>query len=387
MTTRQSYPNVWASGGNAVDPDLDTTDPSFVADKYKTKGWVSQKPPEQWQNFITQISDMKIVERLINGIVEWQAGISYPIGALVKSQDTVWISAVANNTNAVVEGTNWKKTLELDAANYNSLVNALALLLSQHLAASNPHNDTVNTLLDKSYIKTDFENFFVSPTNPQTIVYHQNQKGNSAHGETPAQVGTLPTSGGVFTGDVIQTARALLAANKAVNINPATNQLEFNFAGKRMAVDASGAWFYESETPSLMVTEDGYDVIECKINNSFALPCPVLSMNLETSINDSESVGTWTLTTAKDPEFVLNKGLKVSDNAVSLSGFVFTGACTVVVCGSTDTTKSVVYKDFSGVNSANIAHILTAVGSPATHVKQILVYPKLSANQKTMLVN
>lgn len=387
MTTRQSYPDVWASGGNAVDPDLDTTDPSFVANKYETKGWISQKPPEQWQNFLTQISDLKIVERLIDGIVEWQAGVPYRIGALVKLQDSVWISGVNNNTNAVVEGVNWKKVLgDLTSSNYNSLVDALALIFTQHLNSANPHNDTVNTLVDGSYIKSDVDGFFGGATNPKTIVYHKLQMGQTAHGETPAQVGVLPTLGGVFTGDVIQTARILLASNKAVNINPATNQLEFNFSGKRIAIDDSGAWFYETSIPTLIMTEANYDDMECRINNSFALPFPVIMMNLETSINDAKSIGSWTLTTTKDPEFVVGKGLKVSDNATTLAGFVYNGACTVLVVGATDVANSVVYKDFNSASYATMAQVLTAVVSPATHVKQIVVYPQLSDYQKTLLV-
>ncbi|MEY6830939.1 hypothetical protein [Enterobacter roggenkampii] len=62
---RMSLPAVWAETAvtqyASVDPDLDTTHFLFIADRYKSLGWqAGETEPEQWQNFLQQLTDIKI---------------------------------------------------------------------------------------------------------------------------------------------------------------------------------------------------------------------------------------------------------------------------------------------------------------------------------------
>ena len=98
MTNRLKYPTPWASGGTAKDPDLDTTHPSYIADRYATVGWKSEKPPEEWQNFLSQISDDKIIERIVKGIVEFDSTVTYTEGAVYAKSGKWYKIEVYKNT-------------------------------------------------------------------------------------------------------------------------------------------------------------------------------------------------------------------------------------------------------------------------------------------------
>ena len=77
MTKRLQYPTYWASGGTATDPDLDTTAPSYEANRYKQNGWHAEKPPEFWQNFLSQITDEKIIARMVDGFQLFDSIFTY----------------------------------------------------------------------------------------------------------------------------------------------------------------------------------------------------------------------------------------------------------------------------------------------------------------------
>lgn len=383
MTKRLQYPTYWASGGTATDPDLDTTAPSYEANKYEQHGWKSEKPPEQWQNFLSQITDEKVIARIIDGIQEKDASVTYQNGSVFRDSDKFY----------VMEGGVAKEILSVERAAYQSFITNMNNLLSNHLAADNPHQDTVNTLIGGGYEKGAVDAFFGSPTDPNTIVYHKLQMGAAVHETTAAQLNTLTAAaGGNFTGDVIFLNNALVQVtpSKYIHYNRATALLEIVNGTYSMGVDANGnGYIVGTGGMSVMLSEGNLNFLTIKINNSFALPCPYLSMNVELDIFDADSIGIWTLDTVETPAVhVDGKGLDVSQD-LTFQAVTAPSDHTIVIRGVVGGADTVLVKDYVGGNTwATLSDIMTEVSSGTTleYLKQLTLFPTLSARQKTMLV-
>lgn len=381
MTKRLLYTNYWAEGGTATDPDTDTTHPSYVPNKYSL-GWISQKPPEEWQNFLSQITDEKVINMIIEGIPYADASVTYGEGAIFKNAGKIY----------VMDGGTAKEVMDIDGASYSSLVANLNSTLSAHLAADNPHQDTVNTLVDKTYIKTDVNSFFGSPTDPRTIVFHKLQMGASVHGETPAQLGTLPVAGGTFTGPVVMERDAIvnLSPSKLLHLNGSTALFELASGTVSLGIDGNGnCWLVNTAGSWLLMTESLYNSFQIRWGNRFALPLPYLEMNLQDGLSDGDSVGGWIIQVAATPMFHDKGGVKVDDNVLSFTNFNVPTATTVQVIGrKADGTRTISVLDFSTVSTDSSATLLTAMGMTDTiYIERVVCYPTLTSYQKSMLVN
>jgi hypothetical protein len=385
MTRRLLYPTYWASGGTATDPDLDTTAPSFIADRYAKIGWESEKPPEAWQNFLTQISDEKVISMMIDGLLQKDASVTYQEGALYRSADKFYR----------IEGGVEKEVLDPKREVYEGLVASMKKLYDDHLAADNPHQDTVDTLVDKSYIKTDVDTMFGSPTDPKTIVYHKAQMGAGVHGETATSIGSLPAAtGGTFTGDVTFLNEAIIQVtpSKYIHYNKATALFELVNGTMATGVDANGnGYIVGTGGASLMLSEANIDQLTIEYNPSFALPVPLLKASWRSDLSDANSVGMWTVDTPNAPVF--NGGLQVDNNAAILTFDSFNIPVTVqVLVKEADGTNKSYVADFTtwtNVSNTNNLQTMVAVAMKGTNPKyfrEYIVYPQLTARQKTMLV-
>lgn len=384
MTKRLRFPNIWAEGGVATDPDLDTTAPSFEEDKYAKYGWKSEKPPEEWQNFLSQISDAKIVAMMFDGVPEKDASVTYPNGAVYKESGTIKV---------VVSGVG-QPIVEIKNAQFAAIVADLQKKMSNHLASDNPHQDTVNTLVDKSYIKTDVDSFFGSASDPRTIVYHKNPRGGAVHGETPAQVGTLPTSGGTFTGPVVIEKNATVnpSPSKLLHLNGSTGLFELAGGTVSIGIDGSGkCWVVTTDGMFQIMTNANYDEFQARWNYQFALPLPYLKANFNNSLSDADSVGSWVVETPSNPVF--GNGLQIDNNDARLIFDDITSDVTVhLIVIEADGTKTTYFKDFSSWNfQPNTSKLQTIVsvsfgGTDPKFIREYTVYQTLTAYQKSMLV-
>lgn len=382
MTNRLKYPTPWASGGTAKDPDLDTTHPSYIADRYATVGWKSEKLPEEWQNFLSQISDDKIIERIVKGIVEFDSTVTYTEGA-VYAKSGKWYK---------IEGGVEKEILSINLAEYSSLISTLNGLITSHLSADNPHNDTIGGLVGGGYEKPAVDDAFGSPTDPKTIVYHKARVDIAAHGETPEQIGTLPVTGGKFTGQIGFLSK-LLNGSGYLQFNRGTGRTELTVGTTTLSVDATGNSFYlrASHPDSLIMTEANYPDMQIRAGFVFALPVPMASMHLVDDINDLEGIGKWTVETTSAPVFVAGRGLTITGNNTKVYDLINTTLpSTVVAITYAGTAKTVTVSDYgTGIAWANtsLADICTALGlTGVTEFHSIVIYPMLSAYQKSMLV-
>lgn len=379
MTQRLKFNFPWAQDGEVKDPDLDTTAPSFIENRYANLGWEAEKPPNEWQNFLSQISDLKIISLLFSGIAEFDSSVTYQVGAV----------SSLNGVVRVYTPTGWEEVMDLKRVDYLNDVSNLKSLYDNHLAATNPHKETVDTITDKTYSKTDIDDAFGSPTDPRTIVYHKLQTGR-VHQETPQQLGTLPTSGGKFSGPVSLLGGMKFGTNVTIQMNPGNGRIEMRAGNRILSIDALGnvLWSIVGGAEYPVMTELNYSEFQIRWGNRFALPTPYLQMDFARSINDGSSVRDWAITTTGTPVFHPRGGLKIDDNTVTFSGFNIAIPTTIVALtrnsagalgrGNSDAPSG----GYTGLNT-----LLTNLGvSDAAYIVSITCYPTLTAYQKSMLV-
>lgn len=393
MTNRLQYGMCWAQDGEAVDPDLDTTAPSFIANRYASVGWRAEKPPEEWQNFLSQITDVKVLELIVSGLLSWDSGVVYKLGAITKVGDKLYkrIAASPSNVSPDKDNSGWSLTNATTSEDYVATLAALKKLLTGHTSAANPHEDTMAGLVGGGYEKEETDLFFLNPTDPRTIGYHMAIKDVLAHGETPEQLGTLPVSGGTFTEHIWFLAGVLLQGGGELEYNTNTARLELSLVGKKLSIDTNGdVWIYDGVVDSLVMTVANYPTMQIRAGYVFALPLPIFQINLETTIQDLNGIGWKSLDTTKDPVFEYKKGFKFSDNNTSIvvdgspnlcTGWVrYSNAAGVVSC---------VYKDSTVLSSKTwtLSEFFSWFGiADATNILQMAFYPRLSLYQKSMLV-
>lgn len=396
MTNRLNYPEYWAQDGEALDPDLDTTAPSYIPDRYETVGWEAEKPPEQWQNFLTQITDVKIREMLVGGILQWCDTVTYSLGAFALVDGKIYEKReeIPGNINPPTSGSGWQEVLETNLAKYNEKVQYLKNTFNAHMAEQNPHKDTVDTIVDGTYLQEYVYDRFASDTRVTTIPYHMSRTGASVHKVTPEQLGTLPTSGGTFTGPVTfdKEAYAGSGVSQYAHRNDSTGVFELVNGTTAIGVDSGGhAWFINSAGAFEIITEANYNSFNIKYGNQFALPVPMLQANFREDINDAESVGLWTVETTNNPEFWYG-GFNISNNGLKFFGPILNVQTTVVVVVTTDEVDVVMrtadgdsFNFPAGLDLKDYIDNSLFADKNVMALRLFAVYPRLSANQISML--
>lgn len=381
MTQRLKFKFPWAQDGEVADPDLDTTAPSFIANRYADLGWEVEKPPNEWQNFLSQISDLKIISLLFGGIAEFDSSVTYQVGAVSSLNGVVRVNTPAG----------WEEIMDLKQVDYLNDVSNLKSAHDNHLAATNPHQDTVDTITDKTYSKTTIDDDFGSPTDPRTIVYHKLQMGR-VHQETPEQLGTLPTSGGKFTGPVSLLGRMKFGTNITIQLNPGNGRIEMRADNRILSIDALGnvLWSIVGGAEYPVMTELNYSEFQTRWGNRFALPQPYLDMNITKTLSDASSINGWTISTSAAPVFhAVDGGLRVDNNTVTFEGFrnVVVGTFVVYAMDSSGKKLRAIVDAPSG-NYTSMDTLLTNLGlTNATYVSRITYYPRLTAYNKSMLAS
>lgn len=396
MTTRLKYPYVWAVDGVVADPDLDTTAPPFKPNRYENIGWEVQKPPEEWQNFLSQISDIKIVEMLVNGVLQWDSSVTYPIGAIA-SVGGVLYAKVVNKATAVspeLADSGWLVASAMKASEYEELMAWIAAHLQDHLQNFNPHADTMAGLVGGGYEKEETMKFFLDDADPRTIGYHKLQMGAAVHGTTCEQLNILPKSGGTFPELITFLGCVLLEGGSKMCFNKSTARLELNLGNTTLSIDTNGdAWVTKGEITSWVMTVANYPQMQIRAGFAFALPLPFVRVNLETSINDLEGIGWDYLTT--DNEVVFDGGLVLDPTGkkdVRINKTLGSdGKNTTLFVRYTNTANTVVTRmaDYGPTlaEPTNVYGFLKTIFgiTDAKSIRQIEFYQRLTPYQKSML--
>lgn len=383
---RQSFPFPWANGGEVTDPDLDTEHPSFVANRYQGLGWKSEKFPSEWQNFLSNLSDNKIIELLSQGLFEHREDVTYPPKAVVSVGDALYQNVSGEDQLGEFNQTAWSKPVAHRGGDYNNTVASLNKKFTDHVNKVNAHNDTVDTIIGGTQKKEFIDFAITDKTNPKTISFHIEQKGR-VHGETPEQVGTLPNTGGKFLGDItFRGGLRITSDGVRLYLDGGTNQLQLKLDRWSLSLDAGGNVYWNDGSESFLVlTESNYNEIEIRVNQMFVLPTPILSILMNTSLNDVSSIGDWKIEYSGNPTFG-NVGFNKTSTGLKFTGTATQGNATLCVYGVFGGATKTVCKDVSNFSFTSLDNIVSQVGD-FTQVGFIKVFPRLSKYQKTMLVN
>lgn len=391
MTNRLLYKPTWAQGGLKKDPDTDTAHPSYKPNRYETIGWTAEKPPEEWENFLNNITEEKVKEFIMSGIPIWGADVTYRPGAFVFAgagnlyrNDGSSTSTAQNPAN----GAPWVNVMAMYKDSVINFVKEFVDEFNKHMATANPHGDTIEKAggVNKSYVDTGFGD----PNDNRTIVYHTNRTGR-VHSETPAQVGTLPASGGVFTGLVSFLKEVIIRTDiKAfMQMSQSTGMTDIMFSNVGVHVDANGGGYTSvAGVMSRIVSEGNFVEIQNIVNRMFVLPAPNFSVDLEHSLCDLNSIGKWIITTTKDAVFDKGKGFNFSDNVTMIQNFGFSGNTNVTTyfVGSDATKDFAEFRDTAMGNIGGFSNFLNNLHNGATNIRLLVIYPRLSNFQKSTLV-
>lgn len=347
---------IWAVNGEVKDPDLDTTAHGYVKDKY-AKGWVVEKEPHPWQNFLQQITDLKLNIFASETYPEYEIGITYPLGSLFKSNGVVY-RATANGATPT---SNSVKVLSQTADDIATSVANLTNSLTSHMSKVNPHNDTIEAIGGYSSDAIDYK--LTDNTNPNTLAYHVARTGATVHGETPAQLGTLPTSGGTFTGQVTFLDK-LLFGNKSI-IGSVVTAYSTNSNDVIATIDH-------------VVDEVNYETVRKSASQLFRLPTPYKML----TFNIGASPDTMHPAYFAYGDIVTDSNGWVPMSGVQLDGFS-TGNKVTAVIYFTDTSgvAQINVKDITD-NNTDLKILVGVLASKVATVQSIVYYPPLTAYQK-----
>ena len=225
---------VWASVGDVTDPDLDAGHPSGTggAGKYD-KGWVVEKEPHQWANFIYNAQTTAQVNFAEHGVQE-RSSITYSIGALSWYEDKITV---------------------LTAGGWHESFGSLTLDEAEGLKSAG------RSLYDGHVPRTD-----------------------RPHEETAEQLGTVPTTGGRFTGKVFYRGGFLVGLAQFKNLSASNDVWLFsNTIQKGFSVTANGANFYTGTTNSKLLLVGKLPEYEAAANPRYAIPEPDAYWPLKTN--------------------------------------------------------------------------------------------------------
>lgn len=376
MTYRYSnLSEIWASDGVATDPDLDTEHPAYTPGKFLL-GWIVEREPHQWQNYLYQSTDLKMQIIASEQFVGWEDGIEYQPNAVVRLGDSLYRNKSANTVSGTSPdaSSDWELVLIATTEEHFSIVNGMVDALVKHVTADNPHNNNIHQI--GGYESGEIDNFFGSPTDIHTIVYHKLQTG-AVHSENVEQIGTLPVSGGTFTGDVI--------FEKGLNISGAnigkygTEQIIGNDKGFLYLDDK---YAYSDPQKGLIVTEANFVDVEMAVNNMFALPPPVCIMDFRQGCFSQISPGRYYLEYSNQQSFEENKGWVIA-NGVSIHNLINNDSTTSVFEYYIGDVRKIIISDDPVLNSNSLSQLSDLFDTNATHFTRLVVYPRLTKYQKS----
>lgn len=258
---------VWASSPDAAitDPDLDAGHPGGEGgnEKYE-RGWVTEKEPHQWANFIYNNVDTAIAEALQNGTMFWESLVTYKKNALVVYNEVLY-RATAESTGQVPNLlVSWEIVPYQTAEAFEAYLTMYRDVLSTHKGQTgpsiNPHNDTAGKAGTYTIPETGAKIKVVQ----DELDDHEAQ--SNPHNLVAADVNCLDArQGGHFTGIVVYGAGV-------------------KFGTEEYGIDNDGVFRpndslsivnnvpYQKTSKQEVVTDKSYNRINMKYNFQFSVP-------------------------------------------------------------------------------------------------------------------
>ena len=243
---RRTLLRVWADTGTAVDPDLDELHPSGNggAGKYEL-GWVVEKEPHQWANFIYQTQTGAQYDFARYGVSPRES-LDYKLGALSWSAGGIIVKMASA----------WHRSFG-------------------------------------TYTKTEAEYYKTLWTN--NLATHA-PKTDHPHQETAEQIGTIPSTGGTFTGEVFYRGGFQVGGAQWKYYTPTADVWFLSAAIQKGFVATGKASFYNGAVSSELLLEDKIVEYERGFGNTFAAPEEDAHWPLKTNPYSMSGIGSLTVT-------------------------------------------------------------------------------------------
>ena len=275
---------LWASGANAqtTDPDLDPNHPSGNGGPGKyAKGWIPEKEPHQWINFLYGAQDALVYQAMSYGSFVRDASVRYKLGA-IQANAGIWVVATKDNPSAA----DWTPVAgDGSKAVHDAWITRNTNNLNTHTAKLGPNENVHNTTIGQAGGYTKQEANSKDTTNKTNIENHKKNVSNP-HKVTYTQINCLSSSiGGNFTGSV-KFPKVVLATDIGIR-----DALELYTSKEGFGI-STDPWLSVSKQEVL--TENSYIRNRNKYEPSFALPPVDIFVPLSDSLH-SPSSGAYTL--------------------------------------------------------------------------------------------
>lgn len=381
---------IWASADDAVvtDPDLDTDHQGGNGGNNKYEhGWVVEKEPHQWANFIYNNVDISLAETLQNGTLFWESGVNYKESSIVVYNGVLY-RATATNTNKVPNLlVSWEVVPYQTASSYEAFLLMYQDILTTHKGkvgpTLNPHNDTADKV----------GTYPIAETNAKIKVVQDDLDNHEAqanpHNLNAANVGCLSkVTGGHFTGTVVYDAGIKFGTQEYGIDNDGLYRPNDSFSIVNNVP-------YQKTSQREIVTDTSYNRINIKHNFKFSVPDEDVKIML---VGDLSSLSEGNYTISYGRSSVLNYTNRagaaataaIDEPAFGEMGLILTADTIFLFSGlmsGTAATMSYVLNNVTVVKTVDVAsdNLIDYIGTSG-QVRNIQIwFTPLSAEQESML--
>lgn len=287
MTNRNDLTNVWASSTSAfvVDPEVDVDHPSGEGGPGRTaRGWEGGTEPEEWENYIINLRESRVSAVAQYGKIPWDSDVYYKIGALTTYGGINYVSISTSNHNKLptTQTLNWSPVKFNTAAGYLATIADMQSKLSTHTTPGQiAHGEDIVNIGGSYKTTIDNQVKFVS----DAIATHAARL-NNPHADTASGVGTVPITGGDFTGPVNYLENLSIGTDCELMANISTF---VSFRSKAGGIGLGIANYSKGGRWQGIITATNYPTVNQMYNPTFVLPSPDVHFPMMTNLNATNS--------------------------------------------------------------------------------------------------
>lgn len=280
---------IWASadGAAVTDPNLDINHPGGNGGNNKYEhGWIVEKEPHQWANFIYKNVDVSIEDLLKNGTLVWESTPTYHYNCIC-IYNSVMYRALVSNANKVPSSnpTYWEVIPYGTSTDFANYINTVSSGLVAHMAIVGPTDNAHNTTAAQADTYTITESGAKIKVVQDDLDLHESQ--SNPHNLDAIDVGCLgAVAGGHFTGTVLYSLVGFKQAGSYIDADGIINTSD--------SLSIVNNIPYQKTSEQEIVTDTSYTRINRKYGHMFALPPVDIAIPFSESLN-SPSSGNFTL--------------------------------------------------------------------------------------------
>lgn len=283
MTNRSDISTVWATDVAAfvVDPETDASHPGGEGGPGKTaRGWISETEPEQWENYNINLRETRVKAVAQGGKTPWDAEVYYKLRALTYSAGITYVSLSASNHNKdpATQPTYWSPVKFTTTAGYLATIADMQNKYNAHtVPGQNSHSDNIIDIGGSLATTIDSQVKFVS----DGIAAHVPLV-NNPHMDTAIGIGTIPTTGGDFTGQINYLQNLSLGADCELMTSISTFVC---FRSNTGAIGIGKADYDKGGRWQRIFTAASFPSVNQLYNPTFVMPAPDLHFPLMSGLS------------------------------------------------------------------------------------------------------